>query len=529
MRTILDKFTAVLHFKSDFEDLKHAWRRDMLSGFWVFLIALPLSLGIAAASGFPPSAGIISAIIGGLLVSRISGSTLTINGPAAGLIIVVLSAVQALGEGDPIAGYRYTLAAIVISGGLQVLLGRLRWGQIITAVPSAVVHGMLAAIGLIIIISQLPVLVGAPQETGTVLHKLLFLSHSFAQGQLEIMLISLVGFWLLLLVPLFDNKLPMPLIVVAVGSLFAWHFSIPVSTLVSLPENLSASFYTPDFSKIHAPAFWEAVISLCLIGSLETLLSAAAIDKLDPQQRRTDLDRDLRAIGCGNMLAGAIGGLPMIAEIVRSSANVNNGAQTAWANFFHGLFLLLFVAMFPQLIQTIPLAALAVLLVFTGYRLAEPKVWVQVYQVGQAQLLVFSATLLGVLLTDLLLGVLIGIGVKLLVNVMHGVWWRNLFNIYFEISSPEQNTQQLTLKGSALFSNFLPLKAALLLLPKAQKLKFDFTQAYLIDHTVMEFLQQFTGNYEAQGGHCEFIGEAWQKFSPHQLAARLMTADERKA
>ena len=529
MRTILDNLTTIVHFKSDFQDLKQAWRREVLSGFWVFLIALPLSLGIAAASGFPPSAGIISAIIGGLLVSRISGSTLTINGPAAGLIIVVLSAVQALGDGDPMAGYRYTLAAIVISGGLQILLGRLRWGQVISAVPSAVVHGMLAAIGLIIIISQLPVLVGAPLASGTVLHKLLSLPQSLAQGQLEIMLISLVGFWLLILIPLFDNKLPMPLIVVVAGSLFALHLSTPANALVTLPEHFSASFYTPDFSKIHYPAFWEAVLSLSLIGSLETLLSAAAIDKLDPQQRRTDLDRDLSAVGCGNMLAGAIGGLPMIAEIVRSSVNVNNGAQTAWANFFHGLFLLLFVALFPALIQTIPLAALAVLLVFTGYRLTEPKVWGQVYQVGQAQLVVFTATLIGVLLTDLLLGVLIGISVKLAVNVMHGVWWRNLFTIHFEISTPEENTQQLTLKGSALFSNFLPMKNALVQLPKAQQLKFDFTQAYLIDHTVMEFLHHFKTSYEAQGGQCEFIGTAWQKFSPHLLAARLMTADERKA
>lgn len=521
-------FASLFKLKSDIDLLRQHWRTDLLSGFLVFLIALPLCLGIAMASGFPPTAGIITAIIGGLLVSRISGSTLTINGPAAGLIIVVLSAVQTLGEGDMLAGYRYTLAAVVIAGVLQVLLGACKLGQLSTVVPTPVVHGMLAAIGTIIVITQLPVLFGAPIGSGSVLSKLIALPHSVTLGDWDIALLSLVGFWLLVLIPVLNTKLPAPLVVVMVGMGFAEHFQLPASQLVTIPDHFSASFYFPDFTKVTHWAFWEAVLSLCLIGSLETLLSAAAIDKLDPEKRRTDLNRDLAAVGSGNVLSGLLGGLPMIAEIVRSSANVNNRAKSSWANFFHGALLLFFVTLFPALIQKIPLAALAVLLVYTGYRLAEPTVWGKVREVGKEQLIIFMTTLLAVLLTDLLIGVLIGILLKLLISLLHGVWLNNLFRIHFSIREQDDN-QVIALSGSALFSNFLPLKTALLALPPGENLVFDFSNGYLIDHTVMEFLHDFQNAYTTEGGQCQFLGDAWQTFSDHNLAARLMTADDRKS
>jgi len=322
---------------------------------------------------------------------------------------------------------------------------------------------------------------------------------------------------------------------VLVGMVFAWHFDLAQDAaasgskfLVSISDNFSADFYFPDFSKLFSIAFWEAVFSISLVGSLESLLSTTAIDKLDPYKRPSDLDRDLTAVGLGNVVAGFIGGLPMIAEIVRSSENVNNGAKTAWANFFHGLLLLLFVVLFPRLINSIPLASLAALLVYTGYRLASPKAFARVMDVGKEQFLMFVVTIIGVLAVDLLAGVALGIVVKLAINLARGVWPSNLFKIHFTIQQQGNDTLVVKLLGSALFSNILPLKKALARLEPGKTIIFDFTDGYLIDHTVMEFIHDFRQNYEAQGGHCQKTGKALETFSDHALAARLMTADDRK-
>lgn len=515
--------------------LKENWRSDLQSGLLVFLIALPLCLGISVASGFPPSAGIITAIIGGVLVSRISGSYLTINGPAAGLIVVVLAAVQALGEGDALAGYRYTLAAIVVASVLQVLMGVYKLGQLSSFFPTSVVHGMLAAIGIIIIATQTHVMLGVTPEPGSLFSIIAQLPHSLLNMNAEIGLISFLGLLILITWPFIGSRIPAPVIVVATGIIFAWHFDLTKDQaaagskfVVGIPDDFLAGFYFPDFSKITTIAFWEAVLSISLVGSLESLLSATAVDKLDPYKRSSDLDRDLTAVGLGNLVAGLVGGLPMIAEIVRSSANINNGAKTAWANFFHGLILLLFVVLFTGVIQSIPLASLAALLVYTGYRLASPETFYRVRDVGKEQLFMFVVTIIGVLATDLLMGVILGIVVKLAINLARGVWPNNLFKIHFTIQQQDNDTLTIKLLGSALFSNFLPLKKALARLDKDKTIVFDFSDGYLIDHTVMEFIHDYKQNYEAQGGRCRKVGKALETFSDHALAARLMTADDRK-
>ncbi|MFI3157253.1 MAG: SulP family inorganic anion transporter [Methylococcaceae bacterium] len=511
------------------------WRSDLQSGLLVFLIALPLCLGISVASGFPPSAGIITAIIGGVLVSRISGSCLTINGPAAGLIVVVLAAVQALGEGDAMAGYRYTLAAIVLASVLQVLLGVFKMGQLSSFFPTSVVHGMLAAIGIIIIATQTHVMLGITPEPGSLFSIIAQIPHSLLNMNTEIALISFLSLLILIIWPFTGSRIPAPVIVVLVGIVFAWHFNLAQEQadggskfVVGIPDDFMAGFYFPDFSKMTTIAFWEAVLSISLVGSLESLLSATAVDKLDPYKRRSDLDRDLTAVGIGNLLAGLIGGLPMIAEIVRSSANINNGAKTAWANFFHGLILLLFVVLFTGFIRSIPLACLAALLVYTGYRLASPETFYRVRDVGKEQLFIFVVTIIGVLATDLLIGVAFGIIVKLAVNMARGVWPDNLFKIHFTIQQQDNETLIIKLLGSALFSNFLPLRKALVNLDKGKTIIFDFSEGYLIDHTVMEFIHDYRQNYEAEGGQCRKLGKALETFSNHVLAARLMTADDRK-
>ncbi|MGJ0490540.1 SulP family inorganic anion transporter [Methylobacter sp.] len=539
--------------KTGLAGLAENWRRDLASGFLVFLLALPLCLGISLASGFPPAAGIISAMVGGLLVSRINGSHLTINGPAAGLIVVLYSAVQALGEGDAMAGYRYTLGAIVIASVLQVLLGVYRAGQLSSFFPTSVVHGMLAAIGLIIIAKQSHVLLGINLEFGSILSTIAQIPHSMLYPTHAVAFIGLSGLAILIVWPLLRHptlkKIPAPLVVLITGMGLGQFFGlqhehihaffldkaylanhahlIQPQFLVDIPDQFTSIFYFPDFSKAMTVEFWEAVIGICLIGSLETLLVASAVDKLDPYNRTSDLDRDLAAVGMGNVVAGLLGGVPMIAEIVRSSANIESGARTGWANFFHGLIFLGFFLLFPHVIHSIPLATLAALLVYTGYRLTSPKTFQHVLSVGVEQLFLFVITIVGVLATDLLIGVALGIAAKLAIQFMRGVWLDNMFRIYFKIDRPDRQTIVVKLLGSALFSNFLPLRKALTELEGGKTLVFDFSNGYLIDHTVMEFIDDFSRDYEAQGGKCQQIGHALEKFSDHKLAARLMTADDR--
>jgi MFS superfamily sulfate permease-like transporter len=539
--------------KTGLAGLTENWRHDLAAGFLVFLLALPLCLGISLASGFPPAAGIISAMVGGLLVSRINGSHLTINGPAAGLIVVLYSAVQTLGEGDAMAGYRYTLGAIVIASVLQVLLGVYRAGQLSSFFPTSVVHGMLAAIGLIIIAKQSHVLLGVNLDFGSIFSTIAQIPHSVLHPTPEIAFIGLSGLVILIVWPQLIHpalkKIPAPLVVLITGMGLGQFFGlqhehihaffldksylanhehlIQPQFLVDIPDQFTSIFYFPDFSKAMTVEFWQAVVGICLIGSLETLLVTSAVDKLDPYNRTSDFDRDLAAVGMGNVVAGLLGGLPMIAEIVRSSANVESGAKTGWANFFHGLVFLAFILLFPHVIHNIPLATLAALLVYTGYRLASPKTFQHVLSVGVEQLFLFVITIIGVLATDLLIGVALGIAAKLAIQVMRGVWLDNMFRIYFEIDRPDRQTIVVKLLGSALFSNFLPLRKALTELEGSKTLVFDFSNGYLIDHTVMEFIDDFSRDYEAQGGKCQQVGHALEKFSDHKLAARLMTADDR--
>ncbi|NOS88080.1 MAG: SulP family inorganic anion transporter [Methylococcaceae bacterium] len=535
--------------KTGIAGLTENWRSDLLSGFLVFLIALPLCLGISMASGFPPSAGIITAIIGGMLVSRISGSFITINGPAAGLIVVVLGAVQSLGEGDAMAGYRYTLAAIVVASVVQILMGVFKAGRLSSFFPASVIHGMLAAIGIIIMAKQIHVMLGATPEKGSLFSTIAQIPHSLLNPNYEIAIIGFTGLIILIIWSLLKNPvlkmIPAPLIVVLAGIALARYFdlehehmylflpdahflphheeTIGPKFLVAISDNFMASFYFPDFSKFATVEFWEAVVSISLVGSLESLLSAMAVDKLDPYKRHSNLDKDLTAVGVGNLVAGLVGGLPMIAEIVRSSANVNNNAKTAWANFFHGAFMLLFVVLFPRLIHSIPLAALAALLVYTGFRLASPKEFAKVMGVGKEQLFMFIVTIIGVLATDLLIGVAIGILAKFIIHILRGVRFNNLFKIHFVIEPQANGSVIVSIVGAAIFSNFMALKTALSALEEGKTIIFQMNNTYLLDHTVMEFLHDFEHSYVGKGGKIVFLGmEYHDTYSRHPLSARKM-------
>lgn len=528
--------------QSGMAGLRQNWKADLTSGFLVFLIALPLCLGISMASGFPPVAGIFTAIIGGLIVTFLGGSQLTIKGPAAGLIIIALGAVNELGQGDAMLGYRLTLAVIVVAGVFQIIFGWVKSGILADFFPSAAVHGMMAAIGIIIIAKQLFTMIGVKPEANETLELFAELPHAFKEINPDIAIIGVVSLLIMFLFPLIKNKyirmIPAPLLVILVAIPMGIYFdlehehkylfldgheyTIGPKFLVTLPDNLMKAVTFPDFSQVFSMTSIKYIMMFALVGSLESLLSSKAIDGLDPFKRKSNMNKDLVGVGIGNVLAGLIGGLAMISEIVRSSANINNGAKTAWSNFFHGAFLLVFVAFFPLLIHQIPLAALAAMLVYTGYKLAAPKAFVHAYKIGKEQLYIFLTTVIVTLATDLLLGIATGILLKIVLHLANGLPYKHIFKPLFTvIENHEKGEFTVDVFHSAVFSNYIKLKKSLDALPKGKTIRVDFTNANLIDHTVMENLHHYQHDYEHQGGKFILCGMSHlQQQSDHHLSSR---------
>lgn len=517
-------------------------RADFVAGFMVFLIALPLCLGIAMASGFPPVTGIVTAIVGGLVATFLGSAELTIKGPAAGLIVIALGAVQELGGGDPVMGYRRAIAIVVVAGVLQALLARLRAGVLGEVFPSAVVHGMLAAIGTIIVSKQAHTMLGVAPTAKEPLFLLAEIPRSVLTMNPEVALIGVTSLILLFGIPKLPlswaKKVPAPMVVlllmVPLGMFLdlghehtydfgLHHYKVGPQYLVQLPGSLAKSYALPDVSMLFTWVSLKYIVMFTLVGSLESLLSAKAVDALDPQHRHSDLNKDLFATGVGNVIAGLLGGLPMISEIVRSSANLNSGAHSRYANFFHGLLLLFMVVFLPGLLQKIPLAALGAMLVYTGIRLASPAEFVRVFRIGQEQLVLFVTTLVVTLATDLLVGVGAGVLLKLALHLWRGAPLRNLF--VNRISAEELSLDQgvrLRVHGAAVFSNFLSLKRQIDDVPESvNRVVIDLDGTRLVDHTVIEKLHRMTEDWQRAGRM--LLVEGLENHAPvanHVLSAR---------
>lgn len=525
-------------------------KSDALSGFLVFLIALPLCLGISMASGFPPVAGILTAIIGGMVVSFLGGSELAIKGPAAGLIVIALGAVEELGQGDALLGYKLALATIVVAGVIQIIFGLLRSGVLGDFFPAAAVSGMMTSIGIIIISKQVFTLVGMKPAGKEPLELLAEIPHGLANLNPQIAIIGITSLLLLFSFPLLKNKylkrVPAPLLVILLsiplGHLFdlahshtylfldKHNYSIGPEFLVTLPKSLLSAVTFPDFSQLLTGTSIKYIIMFAVVGSLETILSTKAVDMLDPYKRKSDLNRDMVGVGIGNTLAGLVGGLPMISEIVRSSANVNNGGRTRWANFFHGLYLLVFVAFAPGLIHQIPLAALAAMLIYTGFRLASPSTFIQTFHKGWEQLVIFLITIVFTLSTDLLVGIGAGIAAELLILLLKGLPLKSVFRPGIVLQQHEDNDYlHVAFSDGAVFSNYITLKKFLDSLPRQKHLVLDFSETVVVDHTVMKHLHQYREEYMAQGGWLEISGLHGHKpNSRHPLAARVKVQHLRK-
>lgn len=479
--------------------LKH----DLPAGLSVFFVALPLCLGIALASGAPLYAGLVSGIIGGLIVTFISGSALGVSGPAAGLTTLVAATIVSAGD------YRVFLVSVVIAGIFQLLLGLLRLGTIASFFPSAVIKGMLAAIGIILVSKQIPIALGYDQPdfwTSGFLH--LFsntqILGNLAQFKLHItagaLIISFISmaFLIAFQFPNIKKKIPIPaaLIVVVLGVLvnigfshFALEHRLKPTQLVNISSNVFSSMVFPDFSKFFQSVdIWKNGITIGLLASLETLLCVEAIDKLDIRNRITLVNRELIAQGIGNICCGLVGAIPMTAVIVRGAANIDAGGRTKLSSFTHGLFLLLSVLLIPFLLNLIPYAALSAILLMTGYNLSRPKLFRNMWSLGWKQFAPFLMTIIVILLTDLLIGVMIG----LLISVYFII--QNNFKTEYRIVKTRKHVTDvyhITLNSNVTFLNKVKLRNALDQIPEYSVLTIDGSNTHFIDYDILEMISAY--------------------------------------
>lgn len=535
------------------DGLKRYWQPDLLSGFLVFLIALPLCLAISLASGFPAIAGVMTAIVGGVIGSLVSNSELTIKGPAAGLIVIVLGCVSDLGYTGGVnptadfAAYRGALAVGVAAAMLQIVFSFLRAGILSEFFPTAAIHGLLASIGIIIISKQIPVAVGL-KASGEPLELLRRIPQTLDNMNPYIAVIGAISLLILFLKPLIQQRwiklIPGQLIVILLAvpmgiyfdlshehtySLNHHTFTIGEQHLVNVPFNLLGAFTFPDFAALNNPIAWKWVMMFALIGTLESLLSAKAVESLDPWKRRTNADRDLLSVGMGNLISAFIGGLPMISEIVRSRANIDNGAKTRFANLYHGLCLLLAVALLPAIIHRIPLAALAAMLIYTGFRLAHPREFLHIWRVGPEQFVVFVTTIIAVLASDLLIGIGVGMALEIAIQLLNGVPINSLFRSRYQLQTVPDSAPQIHISDAVVFSNWLTLRRQIVELGKdnSHQVILNFSGARFVDHTVMAQLERLREELSQANCDLTILGlDQLDAVSNHPLSARRMPTAE---
>ena len=500
-------------------------KNDLPASLVVFFVALPLCLGIALASGAPLFSGLIAGIVGGVVVGSLSGSNLGVSGPAAGLAVIVLNAITDLGS------WEVFLVAVVIGGILQILLGVLRAGIIGYYFPSSVIKGMLAGIGIIIFLKQLPHAVGYDsdyegdlsflQSDGeTTLSALSSMLNNVSPGAILVSLISLgiLLLWDLVLTKKSDlfKIIPGPLVAVIVGIIYNYwvgpgqSLGIAAEHLVTVPVPESASDFMnqlsfPDFTAITRYDVWITGITLCIVASLETLLSVEATDKLDPQKRTTPTNRELFAQGTGNIVSGLIGGLPITQVIIRSSANVQSGGKTKMSTIIHGVLLIVSVLAIPALLNMIPLAVLAAVLLVVGYKLAKPALFKTMYKLGKEQFIPFIVTVLGVVFTDLLLGIGLGLGVGILVILI-----KNYQNSHFLHIVEQDNggrIVRMTLSEEVSFLNKGAILRELNNLEPNTQLELDVTKCIRLDYDILEILDEFRYRSRPKGINITVISE----------------------
>lgn len=490
--------------------LKKNLKKDLPSSIVVFLVALPLCLGIALASGAPLFAGLIAGIVGGIVVGLISGSQLSVSGPAAGLTVIVLGAITQLGN------YQVFLLALVLAGVFQLILGLIKAGTIGNYFPSSVIEGMLAAIGLILILKQLPHALGVDSDflgdetffQADNQNTFSAIQNAFSKLSLAAVAISGLSILILVFWPKFKklSVVPAPLLVVVLGiglSVFFQNsaYALKAEQMVKIPMingwgELMGLFTTPDFSAITNKQVWVIGGTIAIVASLETLLGVEAVDKIDPIKRITPTNRELIAQGVGNISSAMLGGLPMTSVIVRSSANVTSGARTKMSAVFHGLWLLLSLLFIPNLINMIPLACLAAILLVTGYKLTKISLFKHMYHKGWDQFVPFVVTVVAVVFTDLLKGVAIGMAFSIFYLLRTNM--RNPFFYRVKEEGDKKNIR-IELAEEVSFLNKAAIQVLLTNIPKETNVIIDGSKSRFIDPDVLETIFNYKHNAYTKG------------------------------
>lgn len=483
-------------------------RYDIPASVVVFFVAVPLCLGIALASGAPLYSGLIAGIVGGIVVGSLSNSALGVSGPAAGLAVIVLTSIQQLGS------FEIFLVSVALAGVIQIVLGLMEAGVIGYFFPSSVIKGMLTGIGIIIILKQIPHAVGYDADyegdmsfrQADGYNTFSELSHMLQYISPAAILVASVSMIILLTWDLYLVKkhnifrlVQGPLVAVVFGIVYEVltrkyfpEYTLSPEHLVTVPVAGSAgaffeNFTFPQWSAITNLDVWVVAITLAIVASLETLLSVEATDRLDPFGRKTDTNRELFAQGAGNLLSGMIGGLPITQVIVRSSANIQSGGRTRMSAILHGVLLLISVVAIPHILNLIPLAVLASILLVVGYKLAKPELFRQMYRLGYSQFLPFMATVLGVVLTDLLKGIAIGLGVAVLVILRNS--YRNSHALHKEPANGKKI--RIVLAEEVIFLNKAAIARELNEVPEGSHVIVDMTKTLFIDHDVKELIDKF--------------------------------------
>ena len=486
------------------------FKSDIPSSIVVFFVALPLCLGIALASGAPLFSGLIAGIIGGIVVGSMSGSQVGVSGPAAGLAAIVLTAIGTLG------GYENFLLAVVLGGIIQVLFGVLKAGIIGYYFPSSVIKGMLTGIGIIIILKQIPHFFGYDETPeGAFAFFQVDGENTFSEIfvalnniSLGATLIAIVGLTILIIWDRVLSKkgkifkiIQGPLVAVAIGIIYFVAtkdnaiYGIDANHLVTVPvpdsiDSFLGQFSLPNFAAITNPEIWIVAFTIALVASLETLLCVEATDKLDPRKRVTPTNKELLAQGTGNMLSGLIGGLPITQVIVRSSANIQSGGKTKMSAIIHGFLLLISVILIPRLLNMIPLSVLAAILLIVGYKLAKPSLFKKMFLLGWKQSIPFYVTVIGIVFTDLLVGIGLGLMVGIVVILIKS--FQNSHFLHIEDKSNGQESVKMTLAEEVTFFNKGAILKELDRLPRDSSLELDVRRTRYLDNDIVEILEDFS-------------------------------------
>lgn len=489
---------------SSFHPLRNL-REDFPASIVVFLVAMPLCLGIAMASGAPLYSGLISGVIGGIVVGALSGSALGVSGPAAGLAVIVLNSIHDLGS------FEIFLLALTLAGVLQLIMGFLKAGVIAYFFPSSVIHGMLAGIGILIFVKQIPHFFGYDKDPEGDLeffqpdgentfselgHMLSYVSPGVIIAASASLLVLILWETRFFKKQRFTKLIQGPLVAVAVGiglNLTLSRvpgFQIKGDHLVNIPvagnfQEFASNFTFPDFGALSNPQIYITAVLIAVVASLETLLCVEAADKLDPLKRISSTNRELKAQGAGNILAGLIGGLPVTQVIVRSSANAQSGGKTKASTVLHGFLLLISMILIPEVLNVIPMGTLAAVLLVVGFKLAKPSLFIRMYKLGWEQFIPFVATIIGILLTDMLVGIGIGVSVAIFVIL------RNNFRVAFTLKKPNPEEVHIELAHEVSFLNKAAVRKALSEIKDHSRVTLDARKTKFLHHDVYEIIQEF--------------------------------------